>query len=116
ELAPLHDERADPAGPDLWTVTLGAVDSVPPHRVTLRLAALLHAVGMPPARTRDLRGGWRYTGHEVLGARKAEDVMRRLKSSNADTERVTRLVRHQADLFPPDAPAAGVRRWLRDIG
>ena len=42
--------------------------------------------------------------------------MRRLKSSNAETERVTRLVRHQNDLFPPDAPGAGVRRWLRDVG
>jgi tRNA nucleotidyltransferase (CCA-adding enzyme) len=43
-------------------------------------------------------------------------VMRRLKSSNADTERVVRLVRHQPDLFPPDAPDAGVRRWLRYVG
>jgi tRNA nucleotidyltransferase (CCA-adding enzyme) len=115
ELAALVGEPSDD-GEDLWGVTLRAVDGVPPHRTTLRQAALLHAVGMPPARTKDLRGGWRYTGHEVLGARKAEDVMRRLKSSNADTDRVVRLVRHQADLFPPDAPDAGVRRWLRDLG
>lgn len=116
ELAPLPGERPVADGPDLWTLSLGAVDALPPRRVRLRLAALLHGIGMPPARTRDLRGGWRYTGHEVLGGRKAEDVMRRLKSSNADTERVTRLVRHQSDLFPPDAPDAGVRRWLRQIG
>jgi tRNA nucleotidyltransferase (CCA-adding enzyme) len=75
----------------------GSLDAHHPRRrrhpaggTTLRLAALLHGIGMPPARTRDLRGGWRYTGHEVLGARKAEDVMRRLKASNAETERVTR--------------------------
>jgi tRNA nucleotidyltransferase (CCA-adding enzyme) len=116
ELAALVGEREQGSGRDLWAVTLAAVDAIAPARVTLRLAALLHAVGMPAARTRDLRGGWRYTGHEVLGARKAEDVMRRLKSSNADTERVVRLVRHQRDLFPPDAPDAGVRRWLRDVG
>lgn len=116
ELAPLPGERPDASEPDLWAVTLGAVDALPPHRIRLRLAALFHAVGMPPARTKDLRGGWRYTGHEVLGGRKAEDIMRRLKSSNADTARVTALVRHQSDLFPPDAPDAGVRRWLRQIG
>lgn len=116
ELAPLGGERPDATAPDLWTLSIRAVDAIPPHRVRLRLAALLHAIGMPPARTRDLRGGWRYTGHEILGGRKAEDVMRRLKSSNADTERVTRLVRHQPDLFPPDAPDAGIRRWLRDVG
>lgn len=42
--------------------------------------------------------------------------MRRLKASNAETDRVVRLVKHQSDLFPPDAPGAGVRRWLRDLG
>jgi tRNA nucleotidyltransferase (CCA-adding enzyme) len=116
ELAALAGEPPDAPERDLWTLTIRAVDAIPPSRTTLRLAALLHAVGMPPARTRDLRGGWRYTGHEVLGARKAEDVMRRLKASNAETEWVTRLVRRQRDIFPPDAPDAGVRRWLRDIG
>lgn len=99
-----------------WDRTLAAVDALPPHRLLLRAAALFHALGMPAARTRDLRGGWRYTGHEVLGARLAADVMRRLKASNADTEWLARLVQHQRDLFPPDAPDAGVRRWLRHVG
>jgi tRNA nucleotidyltransferase (CCA-adding enzyme) len=115
ELAALRDEPPG-ASPDLWELTLGAVDTIPPHRTTLRLAALLHAIGMPPARTKDLRGGWRHTGHEVLGGRKAEDVMSRLKSSNADTDRVVRLVRRHPDLFPPDAPDAVVRRWVRHLG
>jgi hypothetical protein len=79
------------------------------------MAALLHAVGMPAARQRDLRGGWRFTGHETLGARKAEEIMRRLKASNADTERITALVARQSQLPPPDAPAAGLRRWLLHV-
>lgn len=101
---------------DAWARSLLAVDALPTSRPLLRMAALLHAVGMPAARTRDLRGGWRYTGHEAQGARIAEEIMRRLRSSNADTARVKRLVAHQSDFFPPDAPPAGVRRWLRDIG
>jgi tRNA nucleotidyltransferase (CCA-adding enzyme) len=105
-----------PGGGDAWRESLAAVDALPPRRPLLRLAALLHSVGMPAARTKDLRGGFRFTGHEVLGARKAEDVMRRLKASNHDIEHVAMLVRRQSDLFPPDAPDAGVRRWLRDIG
>ncbi len=99
-----------------WARTLGAVDAVALTRPILRIATLLHAVGMPGARTKDLRGGWRYTGHEVTGAAKAEEVMRRLKASNAQTERVRRLVRHQTDLFPPDARGPMVRRWLRRVG
>lgn len=116
ELAALSGEPHPDSSRDLWELSIIAVDTLPPGRVLARLAALLHAVGMPPARTRDLRGGWRYTGHEILGGRKAEDMLRRLKASNADTERVARLVRHQPDLFPPDSPDTVVRRWLRHVG
>jgi tRNA nucleotidyltransferase (CCA-adding enzyme) len=112
QLASLHvgDESAD-----LWRRTLASVDAIAPTRTLLRLAALLHAVGMPAAASRDLRGGWRFTGHEVFGARKAREVMQRLKASNADTEHVVTLVAKQSDLFPPDAPDAGVRRWLQHV-
>ena len=102
-------------GSQIWTTSLAAVDALPRTRPVLRMAALLHAVGMPGARSKNLRGEWRFTGHEVRGAREAESVMRRLKASNADTERVTRLVAAQSDLFPPDAPDAGVRRWLLHV-
>jgi tRNA nucleotidyltransferase (CCA-adding enzyme) len=109
ELAALQDID------DVWLTTLRAVDSLPPRRTVLRLAALFHAVGMPTARARDLRGGFRYTGHELMGARNAEAAMRRLRASNADTERVAALVARQSDLFPPDAPDSGVRRWLLHV-
>ncbi|CAN5743754.1 HD domain-containing protein [soil metagenome] len=113
-----HDAR--PSGTqadqdDAWLRSLRAVDALPSSRLLLRVTALLHAVGMPAARARDLRGGFRYTGHERVGALKAEEMMRRLKASNADTEHVATLVAKQSDLFPPDAPDAGVRRWLLHV-
>jgi tRNA nucleotidyltransferase (CCA-adding enzyme) len=100
---------------DAWLRTLRAVDALPPTRMTLRLAALLHAVGMPAARAKDLRGGYSYIGHERMGAKKAEALLRRLKAANAEVDRVTTLVEKQSDLFPPDAPDAGVRRWLLHV-
>lgn len=103
-------------GRDAWTVSLMAVDALPTSRPTLRAAALLHAIGMPAARTRDLRGGWRYVGHAAAGARMAEELMKRLRASNADTERVRRLVATQSEWFPPDAAAPAVRKWLRAVG
>lgn len=115
------DEHADEASgtsaddDDAWLRSLRAVDALPVTRTTLRLAALLHAVGMPAARARDLRGGFRYTGHERMGARIAGDMLRRLKASNAEIEHVTTLVELQSDLFPPDAPDSGVRRWLLHV-
>lgn len=120
-LAVLYPELADVVALEkqtslpAWTRTLAAVDALPISRPVLRMAALLHAIGMPGARTRDLRGEWRFTGHEVRGGRLAENIMRRLKASNADAEHVVRLVALQSDLFPPDAPDSGVRRWLRHV-
>jgi tRNA nucleotidyltransferase/poly(A) polymerase len=104
---------ASPSG--VWAQSLIAVDVVPFTRPAVRLAALLHGIGMPAARTSDLRGGWRYTGHEALGARKADELLHRLKCSNAEIERVTRLIALQAELFPPDAPAPVIRRWLAHV-
>lgn len=116
QVASFMDAGSEPDGTStLWARTLRAVDALPTSRPLLRLVALLHAVGMPAAAARDLRGGWSFTGHEVFGARKAREVMQRLKGSNADTEYVTTLVAKQSDLFPPDAPDSGVRRWLLHV-
>lgn len=97
---------------NLWARTMAAVDAVSRRRVLTRMAALLQGIGYPAARMRDLRGGWRYTGHEQWAARRADEILRRLRFSNADRERVVALVARQSDLFPPDAPPAGIRRWL----
>ena len=114
----LYPELAEviDVAPEAWTRAIRAVDHLPRSRPVLRVAALLHPIGMPAARTRDLRGGWRFTGHPVPAARRAEEIMKRLRASNADTDRVRRLVLHQEDFFPPDSPESGVRRWLRDVG
>jgi tRNA nucleotidyltransferase/poly(A) polymerase len=117
ELSAMRGIEMPGTGVDAWAFTLAATDAVSPRHVLVRYGVLLHAAGVPVARTRDpLRGGWRVTGHETIGARKASDVMKRLRASNADTERVVSLVARQSDLFPPDAPDAGVRRWLADLG
>jgi tRNA nucleotidyltransferase (CCA-adding enzyme) len=100
---------------DVFAFALRAVDAVSPRHVRVRMAALLHVTGYPAARTRDLRGGHRYTGHERWAARKADDVLGRLRPSNADRQRIVELVRLQADLFPPDSPDSGIRRWLMHV-
>jgi hypothetical protein len=109
-------ELEQETGVALWTHTLAGIDALPVQRPLLRMTMLLHAVGAPTAKVKDLQGKWRFIGHEVLGARTAEEIMQRLRSSNADTETVHHLVQHQSDLFPPDASGAAIRRWLIQIG
>jgi tRNA nucleotidyltransferase (CCA-adding enzyme) len=111
ELQAVIDLEAETDTP-LWTHTLAAIDALPITRPVLRVALLLHAVGAPSAKVKDLKGNWRFVGHEVLGARKAEEIMRRLRASNVDIEQVHHLVQMQSELFPPDASDAVVRRWL----
>ena len=115
ELEEVVDLEAETAAP-LWKHTLAGIDALPTSRPELRMAMLLHAVGAPTAKVKDLKGNWRFIGHEVLGARTAEEVLRRIRASNADTERVVDIIQKQSDLFPPDASDAGIRRWLVHVG
>ena len=100
---------------DVWAHLLAAVDAVPPHRGELRLSALLHDAGKPLVRTEaDGRISW--PEHAAAGAAVASRMLRRLKFSNAETDRAVHLVAQHADFPSPDAPAPELRRWLRRIG
>src|SRR5690606_37766785 len=85
------------------------------HRPVLRLAALLHDVGKPATRAQG-EGGPRFPGHAAAGAALAAGVLRRLKASNAEIDRVMHLVAQHADLPAPDAGEAELRRWVRRVG
>ena len=106
----------DGEGGDVWAHLLRTADHLPRHRPALRLAALLHDVGKPGARVSEEGGVARFPGHAGAGAALAREMMRRLKFSNAETDRTTHLVAQHADLPSPRDPAPRVRRWLRVVG
>jgi tRNA nucleotidyltransferase (CCA-adding enzyme) len=106
---------AGPGGVDVWTRQLRTVDAVRPHRLQLRVAALLCGLGKPA--TRVVEGdGPRFPRHAGAGAALARELLRRLRASNAEIDRVTHLVAHHADLPGPAASDAEVRRWVRLVG
>ncbi len=102
-------------GEDIWTHLLRTVDAIPRHRTLLRLAALLHDVGKPPTRE-EREGTVHFPQHAQTGAALARDLLRRLKCSNAEIDRVTHLLAQHSDFPTTDAPDAQVRRWLRVVG
>jgi tRNA nucleotidyltransferase (CCA-adding enzyme) len=104
----------DGAG-DVWAHLLATVDAIGRHRPMLRVTALLHDVGKP-AVVLAASGGERFPGHAGAGAALARQVLRRLKCSNADTDRAVHLIAQHSDVPRADAPAAEVRRWLRRVG
>ncbi len=82
----------------------------------VRLASLLHDIGKP--RTKKGEGPEAtFYGHEVVGARMTEKILRRLRFSNKDTERIVKLVRYHLFYYDVgEVTEAGVRRLLRKVG
>lgn len=99
------------AGEDLWDHTLRCVDAVPVDRPVVRLAALLHDIG----KLATLADG-RFHHHDVVGARLAEALLRRLRYPRATTDQVVHLIRHHMFVADPEATDAAVRRFIRRIG
>lgn len=98
---------------DVYGHTLEAVAGTPP-RLTERLAAVFHDVGKPVTATPD----GAFHGHAARGAEMAAEALRRLRFSNAETERVSQLVRlHMRPVYyDSDWREAAVRRLARDAG
>jgi poly(A) polymerase len=80
---------------------------------------LLHDIAKPRTRAQGIDGRPTFHGHEVVGAREAERLLRRLRHPAAWRRRVCRLVlfhlrpHHLADA---GAPERGLRRLVRDAG
>jgi poly(A) polymerase len=98
---------------DVYHHTLETVAATPP-RLTERLAALFHDVGKPVT----AGGDGSFHGHDLKGAEMAAAALGRLRFSNAETERVARLVRlHLRPVFYESTWSdAAVRRLARDAG
>jgi tRNA nucleotidyltransferase (CCA-adding enzyme) len=100
---------------DVWAHLLASADAAPRHRPMLRVTALLHDVGKAAVPSGQ-PGAEGFPGHAGAGAAIARELLRRLKFSNADTDRAVHLIAQHSGLPSPGAPAAEVRRWLRRVG
>ena len=86
------------------------------YTLAVRLAALLHDIGKP--RTKKQKGNdYTFYAHDIVGARMAEKLLRRLKFSNDMIAKVTHLVRHHMFYYDVGkVTEAGARRLLRRVG
>lgn len=81
---------------DVFEHSLAAVDAA---EDSIKLAALLHDIGKPRTRSEDEKGIHFY-GHDQLGAEMAKEIMKRLKYSNAEIDRVEKLIRWHMFYYP----------------
>ena len=115
ELAPQlgFDQKNPHHEHDIFTHTAMVVERAPKEPV-LRMAALLHDLGKADTFSLDEKGVGHFYGHAGLGAKMAEDILRRLKCSNALRDEVTWLIAHHMDRFPCEEKSA--RRCLSKHG
>jgi poly(A) polymerase/tRNA nucleotidyltransferase (CCA-adding enzyme) len=96
---------------DVYWHSLYACDAAPPNDPVLRLAILLHDIAKPPCKVDET-----FYNHDQAGAVMAEDLLKRLKFSGADIERIAGLVANHMFDYTEKWSDAAVRRFLRRIG
>jgi poly(A) polymerase len=102
---------------DVWIHTRMMLEGLPAGAsATLAWGVLLHDVGKPP--TFAPPGGpgerIRFDGHVEVGAKMAEEICRRLRFSNDDTEQIVALVTHHLRFKDvPRMKPATLKRFVR---
>ena len=81
----------------------------------LRMAALLHDIGKP--RCYKVRDGVNtFYGHENVGAEMAHEILKRLKFSKADENRICHLIKNHMFHYTEDWTDGAVRRFIARVG
>src|ERR1051326_1640585 len=99
---------------DVWTHTLLLLEGLGAGvSRTLAFGALLHDVGKPPT-FRVAPDRIRFDGHVEVGMRMAEEICRRLRLSNDDTEQIVSIVaNHMRFADVQRMKASTLKRFLR---
>lgn len=100
---------------DVWTHSLDALRECPSPDPIVRLATLLHDVGKPST-YQEQKNTITFYNHEVVGARIAKLVGRRLRLSQTEIDRLFILVRHHMFHYQASMTDAAIRRLMRHIG
>jgi tRNA nucleotidyltransferase (CCA-adding enzyme) len=112
ELDALHGVPQAKAIPgDAFDHSLRTADALPAADPFLRLVGVLHDVG----KATTLADG-HFIGHETVGARMVEAILRRLRFPRAQVVRGEQLVRNHMFEYRPDWTDAAVRRFVRRVG
>ena len=107
---------------DVWTHLVKSLEFATKEKYPLHIkfAALFHDIGKPasrrPAQGRGTKE-WTFYGHEVIGAKMTDRILKRLRYSNEFREKVVKLVRYHMFFSDPESiTLSAVRRLLRNVG
>jgi tRNA nucleotidyltransferase (CCA-adding enzyme) len=101
-------------GHDLWGHCLATVDAaatLDPANERLRLSAILHDIGKPAT-----FADGHFIGHDIEGARMAQELLARLAFPRHGIDGVVELIRHHMFSYEARWTNAAVRRFIRRVG
>jgi poly(A) polymerase len=89
------EQREEYHHKDVFYHTLQVLDKIAQLKsdLNIRLAALFHDIAKPATKRFDKINGWTFHGHEVVGERMTESILKRLKYPNSIVDYVKKLVR-----------------------
>jgi poly(A) polymerase/tRNA nucleotidyltransferase (CCA-adding enzyme) len=90
-----------------------AADAIKKKDPVLKLALLLHDVGK--VKTKELNpetGDYNFLGHETVGADMARKIMRRLKFSTEQTDKVDNIIRHHMYYFTDETKDKTIKKFM----
>lgn len=109
-----QDERHHPEG-DVFKHTLLVLDNAKPT-VEAQMAALLHDVGKLDTYVEDEKGIHFY-GHDDSGAKKAEEILRRLKFDGDTINKISDMIElHMRPHRMDSSSSKAIRKFIRDAG
>jgi len=83
----------------------------------VRFATLIHDIGKPQTYRKDSETNMiTFYNHEVLGARIAKNISRRLKFSKKDSEKLFKLVRWHQFTVDEHQTDKAIRRFIKNVG
>jgi len=98
---------------DVWVHTRLLLTHLKNPSPVLAFSALLHDVGKPRTSKTEPNGRIRFFGHEGVGARMAEEILRRLRFSNDDIHAITACIaNHMAFKDAPHMRVSTLKRLL----
>ena len=98
---------------DVWVHTRLLLTHLKHPSPVLAFSALLHDIGKPRTSRTEPSGRIRFFGHEGVGARMAEEILRRLRFSNDEIEAVVACIaNHMAFKDAPQMRVSTLKRLL----
>jgi len=101
---------------DIYHHCIYSCDAAPKGNPLVRLAALFHDIGKVQTKRMGDDGDYTFYNHEVIGARIVRRIMKRLKFSNTEMEKVNNLVINHMFHYTNDWTDGAVRRFMRKVG